>query len=128
MREFYRKGKGLSEIRDYETGKTEDKPDAKGLAFLIYPKIKNCVNDFKTYSNRVIKMEINLQGKDPVTVIYAYAPTSRAEDEKVEQIYDDIERTMADRDSKYKIITGGFNAKIGTKTKEEDFQSKGNLE
>ena len=50
-------------------------------------------------------------------MIYAYAPTFSAEDEKVEQFYDDIERTMADSDSKYKIITGDFNAKIGTNTK-----------
>ena len=40
-------------------------------------------------------------------------------DEKVEQFYDDIERAMADSDSKYKIITGNFNAKIGTKTKKK---------
>ena len=129
MCETYRKGKGLLEIRAgywiYEIGKTEDNPDAKGLAFLIHPKIKDCVIDFKTYSNRVIKMEINLQGKDSVTVINAYAPTSSAEDEKVEQFYDDIERVMAESDSKYKIITGDFNAKIGTKTKEEDFKRMG---
>ena len=31
---------------------------------------------------------------------------------KVEQFHDDIERTMADTDSKYKIITGDFNTKI----------------
>ena len=97
----------------YEIGRTEDNSYAKGLAFLIHPNIK-CVTDFKTYSNRVIKMEINLQGKDSVTVINAYAPTSSAEDEKVEQIYDDIERTTDDSDSKYKTITGDFNAKIGT--------------
>ena len=53
------------------------------------------------------------------------SPTSSAEDEKVEQFYDDIERAMADRDSKCKIITGDFNAKIGTETKEEDFKSMG---
>ena len=41
----------------------------------------------------------------------------------MEQFYD-IERTMADSDSKCKIITGDFNTKIGTKTK-EDFKSKG---
>ena len=39
------------------------------LAFLIHPKIKDCVIDLKTYLNRVIKMEINLQGKDSVTVL-----------------------------------------------------------
>ena len=58
-------------------------------------------------------------------MINDYAPTSSAEDEKVEQFYDDIERAMADSDSKYKIITGDFNAKIGNKTKEEDFKSMG---
>ena len=84
------------------------------MAFLIAIKIKDCVNDLNTHSNSVIKMDINLQGKDSVTVINAYAPTSSAEDEKVEQCYDDIERTMADSDSKYKIITGDFNAKFGT--------------
>ena len=69
-------------------------------------------------------MEINLQGKDSVTVINAYAPTSSAEDEKVEQFYDHTERAMADNDSKHYVITGDFNAKIGTKTK-EDFESMG---
>ena len=33
----------------YEMGKTEDSPDAKGLALLVHPKIKDCVTDFKTY-------------------------------------------------------------------------------
>ena len=58
-------------------------------------------------------------------MINAYAPTSSAEDEKVEQFYDDIERAMADSDSKYKIITGDFNSKIKTKKKEEVFKSMG---
>ena len=57
-------------------------------------------------------------------MINAYAPTSSAKDEKVEQFYDDTERSMADSDSKYKIITADFNAKIRTKTK-EDFKSMG---
>ena len=55
-------------------------------------------------------------------MINTSAPTSSTEDEKVEQIYDDTERAMADSGSKYKIITGDFNAEIGTKTK-EDFKS-----
>ena len=58
--ETCRKREGLSEIRGgywvYEIGKTEDNLSAKGPAFLIHPKIKECAIDFKTYSNRVIKM------------------------------------------------------------------------
>ena len=42
----------------------------------------------------MIKLEVNLEGKHSVTVTNAYAPTSSAEDEKVEQFYD-IERAMA---------------------------------
>ena len=87
------------------------------------PKDWYCVTDFKTYSTRVIKMEINLQGKDSVTVINADALTSNSEDKKVD--HDDIERAMADSDSKYKIITGDFTANTGTKTKEEDFKGMG---
>ena len=109
--ETYKKEERLSEIRAgywmHEIGKTEDKPDAKGLAFLTHPKIKGCVTDFKTYSNRVIKLEI----KDSVTAINTYASTSSVEDEKEKQFYDNIEGGMADSDSKYKIITGDFNAK-----------------
>ena len=73
----------------------------------------------------MIKMEINTQGKNSVTAINAYAPTSSVEDKKVEQFYYYVERAMADSDSKYKIITEDFNAKIETKAKEEDFKCMG---
>ena len=46
-------------------------------------------------------MKVNLQGKDSVTVVSAYALTSSAEYEKVEQFNDSIERAIADSDSKY---------------------------
>ena len=94
----------------------------------MHPKIKDCVADVKAYTNRLIKTEVSVQGKDSVAVINAYAQTSSAEHEKVEQFYDDIERAMADSDTKYKIISGYFNAKTGTRTKEEDFRSMGTFE
>ena len=72
----------------YEIGRTEDNPDARILAFLVHPEIKDCVCEFRTKSNRVINMEAKLQGKDAVLVINAYAPTSSGEDGKVEQFYD----------------------------------------
>ena len=52
-----------------EIGKTDDNPDAKGLAILIHPKVKDCVTDFKTYSNSVMKMKVNLQGKDSTVML-----------------------------------------------------------
>ena len=49
-------------------------------------KIKDSFTGLKTYSNRLIKMKMNLQGKDSVTVIIAYAPISSAEDENAEKL------------------------------------------
>ena len=69
-----------------------------------------------------------MEVKDSVSVLNAYAPTSSAEDEKVEQFYDEIERAMADSDSRYKIITGDFNAKTETKTKEKTSKARKHLE
>ena len=37
----------------------------------------------------------------------------------MKQFYNDIEKAMNDSDSKHKIITGDYNAKSGTNTKEE---------
>ena len=42
----------------YETGRTEDNPDAKGLVFLIHPK--DYVTNSETYSNTAIQMKVNL--------------------------------------------------------------------
>ena len=78
-----RGGGGLSGIRGgywmCGIGKTEDNPDAKGLSFLAHSKMKDCVTDFKTYSDRVTEMKKkNLRGKESFTIRNAYAPTSTA--------------------------------------------------
>ena len=46
----------------HEIGKTEDNPDAKGLAFLIQQKLKSVLL-ILIHIYRVIKMKISLQGK-----------------------------------------------------------------
>ena len=104
---------------------TQPNPDAKGLALLIHPKIKDSVTGFKTYPDRAVKMKVNIQGTDSVTGINVYAPRFNAEDEKVEQFYGDNKRAMTGSESKYKIFTEDFNAKVGTKTKEEYFKNMG---
>ena len=104
-------------LYEWTREKHNNNPDTKGLAFLIHPILN--ITDFQTCSNRVIKMEINLHGKDSVTEINAYVPTSSPEDEKMQQLYNDNERAMADSDSRYKIITRDFNAKLELKQKKK---------
>ena len=48
----------------------------------------------------------------------AYAPTSRTteqNEEELEKFYDDLDEALINVESKYKIIIGDFNAKIGKK-------------
>lgn len=50
-------------------------------------------------------------------MIHAYAPTSTSEDKEVEQFYVDMFRAIKMEKTKYTIITGDFNAKLGKKFK-----------
>ena len=55
----------------------------------------------------------------------AYAPTSSSTDEAIETFYESVENALKDSVAKYKILIGDFNAKIGTKDKDETLQSMG---
>ena len=120
--ETYRKGEGLSSIKGghylYESGKNEDCPNAKGVALLINSMIKDCVSNTKTYSDRVIKLDLNLQGQKQSTIIMAYMPTSSSTEEELEAVYEKVEEAVKDSKAKHKILIGDFNAKIGTNDKD----------
>ena len=55
----------------------------------------------------------------------AYAPTYSSTDEAIETFYESVENALKDSASKYKILIGDFNAKIGIKDKDETLQSMG---
>ena len=109
----------------YEIGKTEDNPKAKGVAILIHSKMKDCIANPKIYSNRVIKVDINLERQDKITVIMVYAPTSSASEAELDQFYETVEAALTDTKARYKVLIGDFNAKIGVKTNNEPCQSLG---
>ena len=47
----------------YETGKTEESPNAKGLALLINKNFTDYVENFEKHSDRIISCKIKLHGK-----------------------------------------------------------------
>ena len=49
----------------------------KGVVFLVNAKIKDCISDRKTYSDRVIKIDLNFQQQEKVTKVMTYARTYR---------------------------------------------------
>ena len=120
--ETHRKGEGITIIKDghllYDAGKTEDQPHARGVAFLINKKIKDNISNTKKHSDRIISLDIHINHQEKITVIMTYAPTSRTteqNEEELEKFYDDLDEALINVESKYKIIIGDFNAKIGKK-------------
>ena len=61
-------------------------------------------------------ISVRFQGKPfNITVIQAYAPTSNAEEAKVEQFYEDLQDLLELTPPKdVPFIIGGWNAKVGS--------------
>lgn len=98
---------------------------AKGVGFLIHPKITDYVKEIKSYSNRVVTLNLQLTDKDQICIIQVYAPTSDYDDEAVEAYYEDVNKAIEGNKSKYTIVMGDFNAKVGEcQPKEEDILRK----
>lgn len=117
LAETKREGDGLIELENgswlFNRGKTEDNRDAKGVGFLIHPKFKDHIMEVKSYSNRVVALNIQLTGKEQMCVIQVYAPTSDYEDSDVEEFYETINKAIKDNKGKYTVLMGDFNAKLG---------------
>ncbi|XP_072048567.1 craniofacial development protein 2-like [Amphiura filiformis] len=113
--ETKREGEGIEELKGgawlYNQGKTEANKNAKGIGFLIHPKFIDYVRDMKYYSDRVISLIVQLTGNKQLCVIQVYTPTSDYDDEKVEELYEEVNKAI--EDSKAEYTMGDFNAKIG---------------
>ena len=60
-----------------------------GVAIIVNKRVLNAVLGCNLKNRRMIS--VHLQGKFSITVIQAYAPTSNAEEAKVEQFYEDLQ-------------------------------------
>ena len=62
--ETKKRGEGLTELLCgswmFDVGKTEERPDAKGLAFLVNKSFKDFIVGFHAHSDRIISCILNL--------------------------------------------------------------------
>ncbi|XP_072046970.1 craniofacial development protein 2-like [Amphiura filiformis] len=126
LAETKREGQGIVELQGgmwlYNHGKTEEDTEAKGIGFLVHPKLTDYVTEIKSYSNRVAALNLHLTGRDQISIIQVYAPTSEYDDEIVEIFYEDVSKAIEANKGKYTIVMGDFNAKVGLYSQ----QPKGN--
>lgn len=93
------------------------KKGRNGIGFMIKPHLKNNIQDFIAYSDRVARIDLKFE-HTTLNIIQVYAPTEKATDKEISLFYKDIESALkgTNRDT---ILMGDFNAKIGWPTKEE---------
>ena len=116
--EVHRKGEKLVQLQEsnhlfYHKGKENGK--FGGVGFLINQKLAGNILKFSSVSDRIAWIEIKLSKRYSLKVIQVYAPTSQCPDEEIESFYDDIGQVMDQENTKYTLLIGDFNAKVGKK-------------
>ena len=85
-----------------------------GVAIMVNKSVRNAVLGCNLKNDRMIS--VHFQGKPfNITVIQAYAPTSNAEEAKVEWFYKDLQDLLELTPQKDVLfIIGDWNAKVGS--------------
>ena len=97
----------------YETGKTEESPNAKGLALLINKNVTDYVENFEKHSHTIISCKIKRHRKTSLQIIQVHAPTCDHDSETIELFYEELEKAIDKKACSHHIVMGYFNAKIG---------------
>uniref|UniRef100_A0A3P9KP93 Endonuclease/exonuclease/phosphatase domain-containing protein n=1 Tax=Oryzias latipes TaxID=8090 RepID=A0A3P9KP93_ORYLA len=114
LSETRKKGEQLKQLQSghvlYTKGEDES---VGGVGFLVNKNIKDRVIEYEGEGSRVTSLTLKVNSKYQLQVIQVYAPTSSHSDEEVEELYEEIGKSMEKNKSQYKIVMGDFNAKVG---------------
>ncbi len=92
-----------------------------GVAVIVDGRYKNLVIGARAINDRlaVVRMDVT---PHVMSIIQAYAPTSAAPDEEMDEFYGALEETLASIPrSDVTIVMGDFNAKVGKTDKSDGF-------
>ena len=90
-----------------------------GVAIIVNKRVRNAILGCNLKNDRMIS--VHFQGKPfNIMVIQAYAPTSNAEETKVEWFYEDLQGLLGLTPKKDVLfIIGGWNAQVESQEKPE---------
>ena len=109
----------------YEAGKTQENPNAKGLAPLINKNFTDFVEKFEKHSDRTVLRKIKLHRKTSLQIIQVYASTCDHDNETVELFYEELDKAMDKKACSHHIVMGNFNAKIGVRNINDNMKYTG---
>lgn len=109
--EMRRSGTKIMEYDDFILCHIGHTPGKYGVGFIVNKCLKQNVESFTGFTERVALLNLNLHGFH-LTIIQVYAPTEAANEEEIHYFYLTISKAI---EAAYKdfIIMGDFNAKIG---------------
>ena len=103
----------------------KEKSGQSGVGFILAKKISTTLLGYNPINDRLIMIRLQTKNRN-ITLIQAYAPTTAAPDEEIDEFYQNLQETI-DKVGKRDIliIMGDFNAKVGKETAEEEEKIKG---
>jgi len=122
MSEVRRRGEEWISLRSghilYHIGETDN--SMGGVGFLINRKHAADIISITSISKRVAYVIIRLNSKLKMKIIQAYAPTSTAEVEEIDQFYEDINGALTVPGCSQTFLVGDFNAKVSKRMDEAE--------
>uniref|UniRef100_A0A8D8YQU9 Craniofacial development protein 2 n=1 Tax=Cacopsylla melanoneura TaxID=428564 RepID=A0A8D8YQU9_9HEMI len=107
------KEKGDIWTGDYRLIHTGSTNGQEGVGLLLDKKLGKLVDSYLQFNTRIIMVRLKTK-PTPTVVIQVYMPTSAADDETIETMYENIEETMKYvKGDENLIIMGDWNAVVG---------------
>lgn len=117
LAEVRRLGSKIEEYKDFILFYKGETPGKHGVGFLIKTSLKENIESFNAVTERVILLNLNIQGYC-ISIIQVYAPTESADEEEINKFYYSIDKAIQSAHKKI-IVMGDFNAKIGQTLRDE---------
>ncbi|CAH2090099.1 unnamed protein product [Euphydryas editha] len=120
LSEVRRVGCSIEEYQDYILCYTGQTKGLYGVGFLVKKELKNNITKFTGISERVALLQLEFRNF-PISLIQAYAPTEKANEDEIQKFYEDLNQAHSLIDGRV-LVTGDFNAKIGQQQKTDNNQ------
>ncbi|CAI5441711.1 unnamed protein product [Caenorhabditis angaria] len=94
-------------------GKRNEASVSGGVGFITHKSMTPKVKEVKFINHRIATLTFGVSKRFNCTVIQTYAPIGTSNDEEIAEFYESVEDVIRQSKSKFKIIMGDFNARIG---------------
>lgn len=97
-----------------------EKAGQGGVAIYLSRTAARGLIGYKPVNDRIITVRLMGQAKD-ITLIQVYAPTTAATEEELDEFYENLQKEVDNKERQdILIISGDFNAKVGSKKHSEE--------